>query len=242
MTTTTRPTRLRSSRGAQWSSRRRSAEPTRARSSWNNFTLDGVANTDPNYNTYVVQPSVDMLQEFKVQSGVYPAEFGRAASQIDDDAAPAAPARAPAKAGGKPSRPIMKGLSDVTGRLAWMSKRGIDRQVVGGWPDWFGYELPAAEGEAWCRLFNDAQLAAAKADPRFVLQDEFHLGAYDYLTRVVYPLIVGPDNVAHNSVFAERCHRLASAFNPDSLGHLSRIRGFVLRRRPDTIGADGLSE
>ena len=52
-------------------------------------------------------------------------------------------------AGGKPSRPIMKGLSDVTGRLAWMSKRGIDRQVVGGWPDWFGYELPAAEGEAW---------------------------------------------------------------------------------------------
>ena len=71
-------------------------------------------------------------------------------------------------AGGKPSRPIMKGLSDMAGRLAWMGKQGIDRQVVGGWPDWFGYELPAAEGEAWCRLFNDAQLAAAKAEPRFV--------------------------------------------------------------------------
>ena len=71
-------------------------------------------------------------------------------------------------AGGKPSRPIMKGLSDVAGRLAWMDKQGIDRHVVGGWPDWFGYELPAAEGEAWCRLFNDAQLAAAKAEPRFV--------------------------------------------------------------------------
>jgi aminocarboxymuconate-semialdehyde decarboxylase len=37
-----------------------------------------------------------------------------------------------------------------------------------GWPDWFGYELPAAEGEAWCRLFNDAQLAAAKSERRFV--------------------------------------------------------------------------
>ena len=49
-----------------------------------------------------------------------------------------------------------------------MAKQGIDRQVVGGWPDMFGYELPAAEGEAWCRLFNDAQLAAAKAEPRFV--------------------------------------------------------------------------
>jgi aminocarboxymuconate-semialdehyde decarboxylase len=71
-------------------------------------------------------------------------------------------------AGGRPSRPIMKGLSDTVARLSWMDKQGIDRQVVGGWPDWFGYELPPAEGEAWCRLFNEAQLAAAKAEPRFV--------------------------------------------------------------------------
>lgn len=54
-----------------------------ARATSNNYTLDGVANTDVNFNTYVVLPSVDMLQEFKVQSGVYPAEFGRAASQIN---------------------------------------------------------------------------------------------------------------------------------------------------------------
>jgi aminocarboxymuconate-semialdehyde decarboxylase len=71
-------------------------------------------------------------------------------------------------AGGKPSRPIMKGLSDVAARLAWLGKQGIDRHVVGGWPDWFGYELPGSEGEDWCRLFNDAQLAAAKSEPRFV--------------------------------------------------------------------------
>ncbi len=68
----------------------------------------------------------------------------------------------------KPSRPIMKGLSDVAGRLAWMDKQGIDRHVVGSWPDWFGSDLPAAEGEAWCRLINEIQLAAAKAEPRFV--------------------------------------------------------------------------
>jgi len=68
----------------------------------------------------------------------------------------------------KPSRPAMKGLSDVTGRLAWMQKQGIDKQVNGGWPDWFGSDLPAAEGETWCRMFNDALLSASKAEPKFV--------------------------------------------------------------------------
>jgi aminocarboxymuconate-semialdehyde decarboxylase len=49
-----------------------------------------------------------------------------------------------------------------------MDRQGIDRQVVGGWVDMFGYELPAAEGEAWSRLINDALATAAKAEPRFV--------------------------------------------------------------------------
>jgi hypothetical protein len=42
-----------------------------------------VENTDVNFNLYVVVPSIDALQEFKVQSGIYPAEFGRAAGQIN---------------------------------------------------------------------------------------------------------------------------------------------------------------
>lgn len=53
------------------------------RSQFNRFTLDGVENTDPNFNTFIVLPSVDALLEFKVQSGIYPAEFGRGASQIN---------------------------------------------------------------------------------------------------------------------------------------------------------------
>ncbi len=54
-----------------------------ARSAWSNYTLDGVTNTDINFNLYIVLPSVEALQEFKVQTGIYPAEFGRAAGQIN---------------------------------------------------------------------------------------------------------------------------------------------------------------
>jgi len=71
-------------------------------------------------------------------------------------------------AGGKPTRPVSKGLSDVAARIAWMDKQCIDRQVVGGWVDSFGYELPVDEGDAWSRLANDAMLAAAKAEPRLM--------------------------------------------------------------------------
>ena len=53
------------------------------RQQYNRFTLDGVENTDPNFNTFVVRPSVDALQEFKVQTGVYSAQFGKASSQIN---------------------------------------------------------------------------------------------------------------------------------------------------------------
>ncbi len=70
--------------------------------------------------------------------------------------------------GGKPTRTVMKGLVDVAARIAWMNAQGIDRQVNGGWPDIFAYELPPAEGEAWSRLTNDAQLAAAAAEPRII--------------------------------------------------------------------------
>ena len=53
------------------------------RATWSNYTLDGITNTDVNFNLYIVLPSVDALQEFKVQTGIYPAEFGRAAGQVN---------------------------------------------------------------------------------------------------------------------------------------------------------------
>src|SRR5207253_3206886 len=56
--------------------------------------------------------------------------------------------------GGDPTRPISPKLSDTADRCAWMDKNGIDHQLVGGWLDSFGYELPPAEGLAWSRYIN----------------------------------------------------------------------------------------
>jgi hypothetical protein len=53
------------------------------RSVYNYFTLDGIDNTDVSYNLYMFLPSIDALQEFKVQTGIFPAEFGRATAQIN---------------------------------------------------------------------------------------------------------------------------------------------------------------
>ena len=71
-------------------------------------------------------------------------------------------------AGAKPTRPVSKPLTDIPARLAWLKERDIDRQVVGGWVDMFGYEIQGEEGEAWAHMINDALLAAAKANPAFV--------------------------------------------------------------------------
>src|SRR6202042_3773672 len=50
---------------------------------FNHYTLDGINNTDVDFNTFVVQPSIDAIQEMKVQTGVYPAQYGYNATQVN---------------------------------------------------------------------------------------------------------------------------------------------------------------
>src|SRR3954469_6061224 len=69
--------------------------------------------------------------------------------------------------GTEPTRPISPKLSDLDDRRAWMDKNKIDHQLVGGWLDSFGYELPAQEGLAWSRFINDCMWDQLKSEPRF---------------------------------------------------------------------------
>jgi aminocarboxymuconate-semialdehyde decarboxylase len=69
--------------------------------------------------------------------------------------------------GTEPTRPISPKLSDLDDRRAWMDKNGIDHQLIGGWLDIFGYELPAPEALAWSRLINDCMWDELRSEPRF---------------------------------------------------------------------------
>ena len=69
--------------------------------------------------------------------------------------------------GTEPTRPVAPKLSDLGDRRQWMAQNGIDHQLVGGWMDVYGYELPAAEGLAWSRYANACMKEALAAEPRF---------------------------------------------------------------------------
>jgi aminocarboxymuconate-semialdehyde decarboxylase len=58
-------------------------------------------------------------------------------------------------AGEAPTRPITPRLSNLEQRKEWLTHQQIDHQVVGGWTDVYGYELPGEEGADWARFLNE---------------------------------------------------------------------------------------
>lgn len=69
--------------------------------------------------------------------------------------------------GSDPTRPVAPKLMDLGDRKTWLAKNGIDHQLVGGWMDVYGYELPAEEGLAWSRYSNRCMKQALVEEPRF---------------------------------------------------------------------------
>ena len=76
-----------------------------------------------------------------------------------------------------PGRPIQPRLHDLAQRRAWLAAARVDRQLVGGWTDVYGYDLPPEEGADWARFYNEhmakdaAALASLTALATVPLQD-----------------------------------------------------------------------
>ncbi|HEV2186762.1 MAG TPA: amidohydrolase family protein [Stellaceae bacterium] len=56
---------------------------------------------------------------------------------------------------GGPGRPIQPRLHDLAQRKEWLQKARVDHQLVGGWTDVYGYDLPPEEGADWARFYNE---------------------------------------------------------------------------------------
>ncbi len=69
-------------------------------------------------------------------------------------------------------------------------------------------------------------------EQNFEFQDEFHTGCFDFLTRAVYPSLVGASNATGHSDFHSKVLPIVKAYNPDQFSRLARLWGFKLIRLP----------
>lgn len=90
--------------------------------------------------------------------------------------------------------------------------------------------LPKLE-PAKINFYSSVDDLMPQLEEKLFVEKEIHLGNYDYLTRFVYPCLVGNENVKHNTVFHQKAATLTEAYNPDSFKCFSRLRGFVLRKK-----------
>lgn len=65
----------------------------------------------------------------------------------------------------------------------------------------------------------------------FIVADTFHTGLFDFLTRIVYPSLVGPDQATQAGEFHSKIEPIVRAHGGPDLAGFARLRGFLLIKR-----------
>jgi ubiquinone/menaquinone biosynthesis C-methylase UbiE len=65
----------------------------------------------------------------------------------------------------------------------------------------------------------------------FSIEDTFHTGLFDILTRAVFPALVGPDKVSEQSDFHKQIGPVTKAFGSAELSAYARLHGFALIKK-----------
>jgi ubiquinone/menaquinone biosynthesis C-methylase UbiE len=78
-------------------------------------------------------------------------------------------------------------------------------------------------------FYSEIDSILPTVDNFFTVDDSFHSGCFDFLTRVVNPLLNGTENTLGVSDFHEKILPLCLAYNPDEFKTLARLHGFCLK-------------
>jgi SAM-dependent methyltransferase len=65
----------------------------------------------------------------------------------------------------------------------------------------------------------------------FTIADTFHTGLFDFLTRIVYPSLVGPDQATQAGEFHSKIEPIVRAHGGPDLAGFARLHGFLLIKR-----------
>ena len=122
--------------------------------------------------------------------------------------------------------------------MASFLKKGGKLILVEGFKEGF-YELSRLRDELGLPLLKASAINfySSYGELRFIIEqyfeicDNFHLGMYDFMTRIVYPLIKGQENVQHNTDFSNKSELLAKMYNPDAFEHFSRVKGIYALKK-----------
>lgn len=91
-------------------------------------------------------------------------------------------------------------------------------------------ELPSFSPAA-INYYSSAQEFEQHLAQLFTIEEEFHTGMFDFLTRIVNPLINGIEKASQPSEFHDKILPLCHKVNPDSLKHFARERGWALKKK-----------